>query len=351
LRDAQLARILGAVNEVIGLSELTELTLEANPISLTYEKALAYRSLGINRLSIGVQSFNSAFLHRIGRPHRAYEAIATYEAARRAGFNNVSIDLMFALPGQQTIDLVEDLNQLVALAPEHISCFTLETIPMTPLWVKRQLGILEAPMPEMEREIEMYQVVVAHLTAAGYHHYGALNFARPGKESEHNRIAFQAPQGEYLGWGNSAYSFMNEHVFCNEEDVGRYIEAVSRKRSPVSFIKRASLHELASRLVLLGLKFLKVKHADFENRFGLPMDYFFSEQLSKLSQQHLISVDQEGVALTELGTIYVNNVCKEFFVGANRGSKQYIQYKPTINAKTINYLVAKAENNGKKSHV
>jgi oxygen-independent coproporphyrinogen-3 oxidase len=322
---------------------LTELTLEANPISLTYEKAREYLGLGVNRLSIGVQSFDPVMLRAIGRPHRPKEAVRTYEDARRAGFENISFDLMYGLPGQMLDALEDDLNRVVELRPDHVSCFALETIPLTPFGLKRQLGLLDAPMPPNDARMTMHRLVFSRLADAGYRHYGALNFALPGKESEHNRIAFRAPQGEYIGWGNSAYSFMNDCVYTNLADTSQYVEALEERKSPVSYLRKATLLELASRFLVLGLKFLHVSHRDFEYRFGAGIAHFFSPQLLKLTEHGLLVVDDRGVTLTDLGAIYVNNVCKEFYVGQNIGRSQYVQPYFSIDAKEMNRLFDQAE--------
>ncbi len=350
LEVVHLERILTAVASVVSFDEIMELTLEANPISLTKEKAREYRRLGINRLSIGVQSFSQEHLRKIGRPHRPDDAVATYKAARDVGFDNISIDLMYGLPGQTATDLQQDIDKLVSLAPDHISCFPLEVIPLTPLALRQKLGISHK-LPKPDDAIELHSVLFDGLRNAGYRHYGAMNFALPGKESEHNRIAFVAPQGEYIGWGNSAYSFFNSHVFCNDSDLTRYIEAIKSDRSPVSYVKKATQLELASRMVMFGLKFLAVKRTDFEKEFGVPFEHFFESQLSELSSKGLLVVDDDAVSLTELGILYVNNVCKEFFTEENRKRPQWIQYQPTIDAKTINAIVDKAQRGRTKHNV
>lgn len=343
LEPDMLGLILEAVDSAVDLSNLKELTIEVNPISLTKEKARGYLGFGANRLSIGVQTFNRSHLLSIGRPHRPNEAIRTFEDARDAGFQNISLDLMYALPGQTLSDLDEDIDQLIDMAPDHISCFPLEVIPMTPLDFRKKLAPEKLPAIDEEVGLQMHFHLLARMRAAGYRHYGAMNFAVPGKESEHNRIAFVAPQGEYIGWGNGAYSFMNDYVFCNDSDVNRYMRAIEKEDSPVAFSKRATQLELASRMVALGLKFLSVDRNCFERRFGFPLETFFGQTIDMLREAGLIGMDEDSIFLTDIGVIYVNNVCKEFFVGENRHRPQWVQYEPTISAEMINRIFDQAK--------
>lgn len=341
MRD--LERIINSVRDSYNLECLRELTLEANPSSLTIETARKWLDLGFNRLSIGVQSFNSKILRNIGRRHREGEAYKAYDLARRAGFDNISIDLMYGLPGQTCELLIEDLKTVTELEADHVTCFCLEVIPLTPLEIKNRLGTLKQSLPTLEEINNMHEIVEDVLGTAGYVRYGCLSHARDGKQSEHNRIAFRAPQREYIGWGNSAYSFIDNYVFCNDCNVERYCDLIETKQSAVTFAKKASMIELASRYIVLGLKFFEVLSAPFLSQFGFSMDFFFGEQLKALSQKGLIEVGKEGIRVTDLGKRYINNVCKEFYVGANIGRRQHIQFEPTISAARVNWLLREAQ--------
>ena len=188
-----------------------EITVEVNPISFTESKAQTYLENGVNRISLGVQSFNDTTLKVIGRPHRARDIQAAVDVIDRLGWRNYSLDLIYGVPGQTLAQLREDLLRSVATGATHLSCFRLEIIPFTALKLREAVDLIPTRL-SIEMLNEMDDLVASVLTENGFHHYGAFNFARPGFESVHNEIAFMAPQGEYVGFGNSAYSFVNGHV-------------------------------------------------------------------------------------------------------------------------------------------
>src|SRR5262249_26689981 len=162
---------------------------------------------GVNRVSVGIQSFDDRTLRTIGRPHSARDVEEALAVLPAAGFDNYSLDMIYGVPGQTLAQLEEDLVRAVATGAPHLTCFRVEIIPFTVLKLREGAGMLP---PRLSREAldAMDERVVAVLSSHGYHQYGAFNFARPGFESIHNRVAFCAPQREYVGFGNSAYSYI-----------------------------------------------------------------------------------------------------------------------------------------------
>lgn len=311
-----------------------EITVEVNPISFTREKARAYVEAGVNRISFGVQSFNDETLKVIGRPHRSRDVQATLSILGELAVQNVSLDLMYGSPGQTIAQLGEDLDRACDTGAVHISAFRLEIIPFTELKLREGAGLLPARLPRALLD-EMDDMVSARLRAAGYHEYGAFNYAKPGFESVHNRIAFMAPQGEYVGFGNGAYSFLEGTVYCNQADVAAYTQLIATGQDPIVLAKTATAYELMSRYFVLGLKFLSVPRQPFISRFGLEPERIFPDVLERLIGAGYL-LDQDGTySLTELGRKYVNNVVKEFFVGDNRGERQHLQFVPTLTPETI----------------
>ena len=313
-----------------------EITVEVNPISFTESKAQTYLENGVNRISLGVQSFNDTTLKVIGRPHRARDIQAAVDVIDRLGWRNYSLDLIYGVPGQTLAQLREDLLRSVATGATHLSCFRLEIIPFTALKLREAVDLIPTRL-SIEMLNEMDDLVASVLTENGFHHYGAFNFARPGFESVHNEIAFMAPQGEYVGFGNSAYSFVNGHVYCNLAEVADYEEAVLQGRDPIFMAKKVTAFEAMSRFFVLGLKFFSVSRRQFFLQFGIDAEEVFGDVFHRLIDGGLITRDGDNYVLTQTGRHYVNNVSKEFYIGENRGRRQHAQFVPTITPEQISY--------------
>lgn len=341
----QLIAIKSLIDECFSVREDAEITVEVNPISFNLDMAQTYRRGGVNRISFGIQSFDDAILAIIGRPHRAEHVSATLGAIRDAGFDNYSIDLIYGVPGQSFDQLNRDLDEAIATGATHISSFRLEIIPMTKLKLRESARLL----PErLDDEIlnRMDELVRSRLIASGYNSYGAFNYAKPGYESIHNEIAFVAPQGEYIGFGNSAYSCINDHVFCNYADMEEYKNAVFSGRDPIALATRVDSLNKMARFFVLGLKFFSVSRFQFINTFGMDPETVFGDRLNSLIDRDLLTLSGDNYLLTELGRKYVNNVIKEFFVGNSVGKSQYPQFTPTLTVNEILKLAKIAERNG-----
>ncbi len=209
LEIPMLAQLMQAIRESFRVTADAELTTEANPGTLSYEMAAALKKMGFNRLSMGVQAWQNSILHRLGRIHTIEEFLENYHAVRQAGFENVNVDLMFALPGQSMAQWQETVRQIAALKPEHISAYSLIIEEGTPFYESYRAGKLELVSEEMDRE--MYHWTVDTLAEWGYGQYEISNFAKVGRQSRHNRIYWQAE--EYLGMGLGAHSYMDGKRF------------------------------------------------------------------------------------------------------------------------------------------
>jgi oxygen-independent coproporphyrinogen-3 oxidase len=329
-----LMSIKGLIDSACDVVGDAEVTVEVNPISFTLEKARIYREGGVSRISVGVQSFNDVTLKTIGRPHRAKDVQKSLAIIGDVGWDNFSLDLIYGVPGQTAGDLRADLFKAVDTGASHLSCFRLEIIPLTVLRLREAAGLLPARLSAEELNA-MDDVVHDVLTSNGYEHYGAFNYARPGYESVHNDIAFVAPQGEYIGFGNSSYSFVNDHIYCNYAEVEAYMQAVAEGRDPIALSARVTALELMSRFFVLGLKFFRVSRSAFAREFGMEPEDVFGPVLSDLLKRGLLTALDDEYVLTSDGRRYVNNVVKEFFVGASRGQSQYHQVTSTLTVEQI----------------
>jgi oxygen-independent coproporphyrinogen-3 oxidase len=329
LSGEDLLSIKQLIDSLFAVSPDAEVTVEVNPISFSLDKALLYRDGGVNRISFGAQSFCDKTLKTIGRPNRAKDVVETLTSIHAAGWDNYSLDIIYGVPGQTLSEVQTDLVRAVDTGAAHISCFRLEIIPFTALKLREAAGMLPGRIDESTLH-EMDDLVTSTLTGLGYREYGAFNFARPGYESVHNKIAFIAPQGEYVGFGNSSYSFVNNYVYCNFADLPSYEEAVAAGRDPIAFAKELDWLEAMSRYFVLGLKFFRVPRGPFIRQFGQEPESIFGDVLRRLIDGEMLVRDGDDYLLTRRGRHYVNNVSKEFYVGMNKGKRQHVQFVPTL---------------------
>ena len=241
----RLAALLDVVTEQYRIAPDAEITTEANPESARDASALRrLRGAGFNRISLGMQSADDAELRVVGRIHTAADVAAAVDAARAAGFDNLSLDLIYGLPAQTRERWLGNLDAALALRPEHLSCYGLKVEPGTPLWARRE----RAGLPDDDAQAEMYLAAVALLEARGYAQYEISNFARPGRESRHNLKYWTL--GEYLGFGPGAHSDFGGRRFA----VARDLDAFLAGRTVCSEDAAITPRERAAERVMLGLR-------------------------------------------------------------------------------------------------
>ncbi|WP_183361500.1 radical SAM family heme chaperone HemW [Geomonas limicola] len=256
MSPAEVARLIDAAAARFGLTADAEITLEANPGTLSFEKLAGYRSAGVNRISLGIQSFEDRFLEMLGRVHSRHEAISAFEACRKAGFDNLSIDLMHSLPGQSPAQWRRALADGIALAPEHLSAYALSVEEETPFEALVESGNLT--LPGEEDAAAMFEATAELLEQAGYRHYEISNFARPGRESRHNG-AYWTRQS-YLAFGAGAHSFWNDNGlgdrWHNAEGASEYREAILSGILPEREREVLDREQAVSEAFFLGLRVL-----------------------------------------------------------------------------------------------
>ncbi|RST52655.1 radical SAM family heme chaperone HemW [Variovorax sp. MHTC-1] len=342
LEADQLRRVLGVLRHSLTMA-VAELTLEANPLSLTEDKAHSYREAGVNRLSLGIQSFSDETLKTIGRPHRRKDVDAALKFMPKIGFDSFSIDLIYGVPGQTTEGLKNEFRHAIESGATHISAFRLEVIPFTRLALRRGAGLLPPALSDRTLD-EMDDVCSTMLGAAGYTQYGAFSFARTGFESLHNAIAFCAPQRQYVGFGNGAYSFADGYTYCNEAQVDAYIERVSVYSRGTRYASKLSVREQMERYWILGIKMRSVPRAPFIAQFGLEPEKVFSSQLGMLCDEGYMSLDihADVYIVNAKGLSRINNMCKLFYGERSQGHRQVRQFEPTIDVRDVMYFVKRS---------
>lgn len=250
LAPPAVAEILDAVRSAFPLAPGAEVTLEANPGTVDRAKLAGFRAAGVNRLSLGVQAFQERLLRVAGRDHTTEDGRRVVAEARAAGFTNLSLDLIFALPGQTLEDWAATLDEAVGLAPEHISAYGLTYEEGTPFHRDRRAGRLR-PVGE-ETEGAMFELGIARLGAAGYEHYEISNFARPGFRAVHNQIYWRC--GDYLGLGAGAHSCLRGRRFSNLRLPRDYITAVGRDGSAEAGSEELTARQRLGEAMILGLR-------------------------------------------------------------------------------------------------
>ena len=337
LPEGDVASLMDSMGRAFDVTAVTETTLEANPGDLTRPKLQAYMESGINRLSIGVQSFDDRLLGILGRRHSADEATAAFRMARDSGFENVSIDLMYGLPHQSVGDWERSLAQAEELMPDHISmyCLTLESGTPMDSWVESG----RMPEPDPDRAADMYLMAQDCMEPLGYRHYEISNWAQPGKESKHNLTYWR--NEPYLGVGPGAHSYLMGHRFSNVKSPREYVRkltrtpanaisvsAVSARKYPglpanlsgmpvVEMVEPIERQLEMAETMMMGLRLdTGVSFANFAERFGAALSQVYGDVIEDLQDDGLLEANDGAVRLTGRGRLMGNEVFSRFFTNS-----------------------------------
>ena len=308
LPAALLTGIIKVLTSAAGMP--TECTVEANPGTVDEIYLAQLKAAGVSRISLGVQSFDDGLLRVIGRIHTAAEAARAFHAARRAGFTNISLDLMYGLPQQTLEDLKRSAVAAIALSPEHISVYGLTVEEGTPFAAAAEKGCL--PLPQAEDEEAMYEHIVHTLPVCGYRRYEISNFARPGFESRHNLSYWK--NVPYLGVGAAAHSYLDGMRWANESDTAAYIRALSAGapvRTPEDAARTAA--NAMEEYAFLALRTAEgIDEQDFFRTFGVPVDAPYGTVIADLIAQGFLSRLDGRIHLTERGMKFGNEIFYSF---------------------------------------
>ena len=300
-------RLLAMVRDAAG-GDVQEWSCEANPGTLTEEAAAAMSRSGVTRVSLGVQSFEDDRLRALGRIHSAAEAIASYRLLREAGFDNISLDLMFALPGAKVGELERQLATLLELGPEHVACYALSFEPGTAFDRRRRAGRL-LPVPDQE-QVDQFDRIRSRLVAAGYEHYEISNFSRPGRACLHNLLYWGG--GGYIGCGPSACSHWQGERFGNVHDLDAYCERLFRGASAEVFRERLDPLAKARETLVMALRRVQgIDGAQFEAWTGYPLRTFLAEEVASLCDRGLLVWEGERLRLSEEALFVSDAVFRE----------------------------------------
>ncbi|MDL5142203.1 radical SAM family heme chaperone HemW [Bacillus atrophaeus] len=310
LSEAQLEKLMDIVHRVLKPSRpLPEFAVEANPDDLSAEKLKVLKDAGVNRLSFGVQTFEDDLLKKIGRVHKKKDVFTSFERARALGFENISLDLMFGLPGQTLEHLDQSLQTALSLDAEHYSVYSLIVEPKTVFYNLMQKGRLH--LPAQDQEAEMYELVMRQMSDANIHQYEISNFAKPGLESKHNLTYWS--NEDYFGFGAGAHGYINGVRTVNAGPVKHYIDLVNEKGFPYRDTHEVTKEEQIEEELFLGLrKTAGVSKKRFFEKYGCSLDELFAHVLCGLSDKGLIHNTESSVSLTHNGKLLGNEVFGAF---------------------------------------
>ncbi len=311
IESKYIIKILNTIFYKIENHNNIEITLEANPGTVTRHKLQDYKEAGINRLSIGLQVTQDNLLKEIGRIHTYKEFLETYKNAEKVGFENINVDLMLGLPNQTIEDLKESLEKIVCLKPNHISIYSLIVEEGTQISNLIEKGKLQLPDEKLERN--MYWYVKNFLELNGFNHYEISNFAKKGKESKHNLNCWE--QKHYIGFGVSAHSYIEDKRFCNISNLEKYIKNLEKNEIELNKIieETQTLEDKKKEYMMLGFRKIEgISISKFKEKFVDNPIYLYRESLNKLVKEGLIEITLDNIKLTNKGLDLANLVFEEF---------------------------------------
>lgn len=310
LSAPQLAFLLEKLTDKLDLSYLEELTIEANPGDLDQEKIAVLKDSPVNRVSLGVQTFNDRMLKQIGRSHLEKDIYDNITNLKKVGFDNISIDLIYALPKQTMEDVKINVAKAIALDIPHMSLYSLILENHTVFMNRMRRGKL--PLPKEDLEAEMFDYVIAELGKAGFEHYEISNFSKPGFESRHNLMYWD--NAEYYGIGAGASGYVDGVRYKNHGPIRHYLQAVEAGNARVQE-EALTLNEKMEEEMFLGLrKKSGVSKKRFEEKFGISFEEQYGAVVSELTEQGLLVPDRDIVRMTKQGLFLGDTVAEKFIL-------------------------------------
>ncbi len=312
LDTQQFNRLLNIVKKYLLNESIIEYTIEANPENITPEKLYLMKESGVTRLSIGVQTFQDEILESIGRLHHPDDAAKAVGEAKKAGFENISIDLMFGLPNQTEDMLIASIQEALKLQTEHISIYSLQIEPKTIFFNRMKKGKLT--LPGQELEAKMFEILIRTLEEKGFNHYEISNFAKPGFESRHNSLYWQ--NEPYYGFGAGSHGYIYGQRVVNSGPINKYIQRVNNRGHACTATHQVSITEAIEEEMFLGLRMKQgVNKRHFYEKFGRPLNSLYNRTIKDLKQKGLLYEDEDRLALTHEGLFLGNDVFSSFLLG------------------------------------
>ena len=310
LNEDEIEQVLSEISK-LDLEDNMEFTMECNPGTLTEEKLRVMLKGGVNRISMGLQAVQNSLLKEIGRIHTFKVFEENYNLARKVGFKNINVDLMFGLPNQSVEEWEESLRKIASLEPEHISAYSLiieEDTGFYKLWENNKLLL-----PNEEEERIMYSKTKEILESYGYKQYEISNYAKEGYECYHNKVYWKCE--EYLGLGSASSSFINERRIKNIEDVKTYIERINKNESIIDEVIENKNKDNIEEFIFMGLRMLEgINLSEFKNKFNTNIEDMYKEVIEKNINNNLLIIENDRLKLTSKGIELSNSVMSDFII-------------------------------------
>ena len=310
LETKEIIKLLNSINK-LNLKEDMEFSMECNPGALEEEKLKAMLKGGVNRISMGLQAVQNSLLEDIGRIHSFKQFEENFNMARKVGFKNINVDLMFGLPNQKVDEWKESLEVIARLNPEHISAYSLiveEGTPFYRLWENNKLIL-----PEEDDERTMYDITKEILEGYGYRQYEISNYAKEGFECFHNKVYWKCE--EYLGVGSASTSFIDGKRIKNIENVKEYIDRISIDKDVTEEITINTLEDSMEEFVFMGLRLINgISLEKFRKRFGVNIESIYKDVIDKNINKKLLVIENDRLRLTKKGVELSNSVMSDFIL-------------------------------------
>ncbi|MDT2812171.1 radical SAM family heme chaperone HemW [Vagococcus lutrae] len=311
LSAKQLEKLMIGIHEQLPLASGVEFTVEANPGDLTADKISVLKNYGVNRLSMGVQSFDNRLLKKIGRKHTASDVFDTMRLLEKSGLNNVSIDLIYALPGQSLESFQDSLDKALSLDLPHYSLYSLILENQTVFYNLARQGRLH--LPDEDEEGDMFDLAASFMEAHGRKQYEVSNFAIPGKESQHNLVYWN--NEEYYGLGAGASGYLDGVRYRNFGPIQQYMQPLKEQKRPIRDEEILTEQARMEEELFLGLRKREgVSYALFYEKFNQSLDEVFGNVIEELVAEKLLVKDTQHIALTRRGLALGNNVFQRFLL-------------------------------------
>ena len=310
LSAPQLEVLLKGLTKNLDLSVLEELTIEANPGDLDADKIAVLKNSAVNRVSLGVQTFDDKMLKKIGRSHLEKDIYENIDRLKLAGFDNISIDLIYALPDQTMDQVKENVAKAIGLDIPHMSLYSLILENHTVFMNRMRRGKL--PLPKEELEAEMFEYIIAELEKAGFEHYEISNFSKIGFESRHNLMYWD--NAEYYGIGAGASGYVNGVRYKNHGPIRHYLSAVEEGNARITEEYLSQKEQMEEEMFLGLRKKSGVSMARFEEKFGRSFDELYGEIVRDLVQKGLMQIEGDRVRMTKRGLFLGDTVAERFIL-------------------------------------
>lgn len=309
LESEEISEIFFNIKSNFNIKKDAEITIECNPGTLSKEKLITMKDLGINRLSIGLQATQDYHLKSIGRIHTYEEFVKNYKEALYIGFKNINIDLMYALPNQNFDEWKDSLEKIVKLNPSHISAYSLileEGTKLHDMYEKNEFKMIDE-----DTDIKMYNYTINYLKDNGYNQYEISNYSKSGFKCNHNILYWKC--NHYIGLGPGASGYINNYRYKNLESLNDYHEKLLNNEKPIDFIDELSIEDKIQEKIFMGLRMNEgIKFAEFKDEFDLDFKERFKDVLKRLKENKLIIEDEFGIKFTQEGREISNSIFIEF---------------------------------------